>query len=500
MIDKNQEKGDSHLIQMRKEKLAELKEEKNFYKNSFRRTELARNLLAKFESLENDELVTRNVEVSLAGRLMTKRVMGKASFAHLQDMSGQIQMYVARDIIGEAEYKKFKKWDLGDFVWIEGVMFRTQKGELSVSVKNLSIVTKALRPMPEKWHGLSDTETKYRQRYLDLIMSEQTRAVFLNRSKIIQFIRNYFDKAGFLEVETPMMHPIPGGATARPFITRHNALDMDFYLRIAPELYLKKLVIGGFEKVFEINRSFRNEGLSTKHNPEFTMLEFYEAYADYKSLMNFTERLMSALVLYVAESQAISYQGHNLSFELPFEKMSMIDAVKIHNPELKESNLRDLVVLKKFASMKNIAIEETFGFGKILTEIFEKTCETKLIQPTFITDYPVEVSPLARKSDDDLEFTDRFEFFVAGREVANGFSELNDPADQAQRFRSQLNAKTAGDKEAMAFDQDYINALEYGMPPTAGEGIGIDRLVMILTDSPSIRDVLLFPHLRPVTD
>jgi lysyl-tRNA synthetase class 2 len=423
--------------------------------------------------------------------------MGKASFCHLQDMSGKIQLYVTRDSLPEGYYNEvFKKWDIGDILGAEGILFRTQTGELSVKVDAIRLLTKALRPLPEKFHGLADQEIRYRQRYLDLIMNETTRETFRMRSKIVNYIREFLSARDFLEVETPMMQAIPGGATARPFETYHNALDMGLYLRIAPELYLKRLVVGGFEKVFEINRNFRNEGLSTRHNPEFTMLEFYQAYAEYTDLMDLTETMLRGLAEELTGGTQIRYQDECYDFASPFRRMTVLESILHCNPQLRASDLESEESARRVARDLGIAILDGYGLGKIQIEIFEKTVENRLLQPTFITDYPVEVSPLARRNDRNPEVTDRFEFFVGGREIANGFTELNDPEDQAERFRKQVADKEAGDREAMHYDEDYIIALEHGMPPTAGEGIGIDRLVMLFTDSPSIRDVLLFPHMR----
>jgi lysyl-tRNA synthetase class 2 len=428
---------------------------------------------------------------------MLKRIMGKASFVQLQDTSGQIQLFVTRDELDEGFYnEQFKKWDIGDIIGASGVLFKTQTGELSVRVGDIKLLTKSLRPLPEKFHGLTDQETIYRQRYVDLIMNEGSRKVFQRRSEIISYIRQFFISLSYLEVETPMMQVIPGGAAAKPFITHHNALDMDLYLRIAPELYLKRLVVGGFDKVFEINRNFRNEGLSPRHNPEFTMIEFYEAYANYHDYMDLTENLFKGIAIDVCKSVKIKYQGDEFDFSKPFERLSVFDSILKYNPKLLASDLSEENV-RSTASNLGIHLKESWGLGKIQIEIFEATVEGKLIQPTFITEYPTEVSPLARRNDQNSFITDRFELFIGGREIANGFSELNDPEDQAKRFKDQVSEKDAGDDEAMHYDADYIRALEYGMPPTAGEGIGIDRLVMLFTDSASIRDVLLFPHMRP---
>jgi len=489
--------AEAQLIAQRRAKLEQLRSEGHAYRNDFRRNALAGELHERFAATDSEALETGAERVAVAGRMMTQRVQGKTSFAHIQDMSGQIQLFVRRDALPEGQYDAFKKWDLGDIVGAEGTVFRTQKGELSVRVDKLRLLTKSLRPLPDKWHGLADLEARYRQRYLDLIMSESTRSVFRIRAAVIDFIRHYLGDRGFLEVETPMMQVIPGGATARPFVTYHNALEMDLFLRIAPELYLKRLVVGGFERVFEINRNFRNEGLSTRHNPEFTMLEFYEAYADYGDLMDLTEDMLRGLLSAVLGRTEIEYQGRRYDFSAPFERLTVIEAILAHNPGVDAADLAERDRAAALAQRLEIPVEDSYGLGKIQIEIFEKTAESRLERPTFITAYPAEVSPLARRNDEDPFVTDRFEFFVAGREIANGFSELNDPEDQAERFRAQVAAKDSGDAEAMHYDEDYIRALEHGMPPTAGEGIGIDRLVMLLTDAPSIRDVLLFPHMRP---
>ena len=497
MSDNENNNNENDLIAQRRAELQELRNAGNAYPNHFRRNALAADLVAEYIAKDQAELQTRNIRVKVAGRMMTRRVMGKAAFAHIQDMSGRIQIYVKRDDLAEGLYNDFKKWDLGDIVGAEGFLFKTKTGELSIHVNHIELLVKSLRPLPEKFHGLSDHETRYRQRYLDLITNEETRRTFAIRSKTIDFLRSYLNNAGFIEVETPMLQVIPGGATARPFITHHNTLDLQMYLRIAPELFLKRLVVGGIEKVYEINRSFRNEGLSPRHNPEFTMLEFYQAYADYQDLMTLTEDMMRSLVLAVNGNTEIVYQEETYDLAEPFKRMTVMEAVLHYNPILKPDDIESLESLARIAGQLNIPVEKNYGPGKILIEIFEKTVEPNLKQPVFITAYPTEVSPLARRSDGNPDVTDRFEFFIGGREIANGFSELNDPDDQAERFKKQVNDKEAGDEEAMHYDDDYITALEYGMPPTAGEGIGIDRLVMLLTDSPSIRDVILFPHMRP---
>jgi lysyl-tRNA synthetase class 2 len=497
---------ENKLIAQRREKLTRLREKGIAFPNDFRRNVMAGELHAEYGEKSSDELEELNIRVSVAGRLMSRRIMGKASFAHIQDMSGRIQLFVQRDSLPEGFYnEEFKKhWDLGDIVGAEGQLFKTKTGELSVRCDELRMLTKALRPLPvvkeaegKVFDAFSDQEQRYRQRYLDLIVNETSRETFRVRTRAVQFLRDYLNKRGFLEVETPMMQAIPGGAAARPFTTKHNALDMDLFLRIAPELYLKRLVVGGFERVYEINRNFRNEGLSTRHNPEFTMLEFYEAYADFNDLMDLTEDMLRALAQEIIGSTTISYQGEEYDFGSPFARMTVKDSILHFNPDITAAQLDDLDQARAIAEGLEIPLKDSYGLGKVQIEIFEKTVEHRLMNPTFITAYPTEVSPLARRNDQDPFVTDRFEFFVGGREIANGFSELNDAEDQAERFRQQVAEKEAGDHEAMHFDADYVRALEHGMPPTAGEGIGIDRLVMLFTDSPSIRDVLLFPHMRP---
>ncbi|QKT02416.1 lysine--tRNA ligase [Ectothiorhodospiraceae bacterium 2226] len=486
------------IIQARRGKLAALREQGVAFRNDFRRDTLAADIHARFGAHAAESLESEGVRVRVAGRMMTRRVMGKAAFADLQDMSGRVQLYVQRDALPEGLYnEQFKKWDLGDVIGAVGTVFRTRAGELSIKVDEIVLLTKSLRPLPEKFHGLVDQEVRYRQRYLDLIMNPDTRRLFQLRSDTIEYIRQFLIARGYLEVETPMMQPVPGGAAAKPFVTYHNALDMQLYLRIAPELYLKRLVVGGFERVFEINRNFRNEGLSTRHNPEFTMLEFYQAYADYHELMDLTETMMRGVAQAVLGDTRLAYQGAEYDLGKPFARHTLKDAILHYNPGVGAQDLAELESARRVAESLDIHIEPTWGLGKVQLEIFEKTAEHKLEQPTFITAYPAEVSPLARRNDADPFVTDRFEFFIAGREIANGFSELNDPEDQAERFRQQVQDKEAGDEEAMHYDEDYIRALEYGLPPSAGEGIGIDRLVMLLSDSPSIRDVLLFPHMRP---
>jgi len=497
MPEQNQQDEQEQITQ-RRTKLKALRENGIAFPTDFRRNVISGELLAEYGEKTKEELEQQPIRVKIAGRIMTRRIMGKASFCHIQDMSGKLQLYVTRDTLPEGFYnEQFKKWDIGDIVGAEGELFKTKVGELSVRVDDIRLLTKALRPLPEKFHGVADQEIKYRQRYLDLIMSDDSRKTFLIRSQIVAYIRQFLADRDFLEVETPMMQAIPGGATARPFETHHNALDMGLYLRIAPELYLKRLVVGGFERVFEINRNFRNEGLSTRHNPEFTMLEFYQAYAEYGDLMDLTEAMLKGIAEEVTGSAVVKYQDDEYDFGKPFDRMTVVESILHFNPDLtiESVNTRDAAI--KVAEQLHIPIKDGYGLGKIQIEIFEKTVESRLMNPTFITAYPVEVSPLARRNDDDPHVTDRFEFFVGGREIANGFTELNDAEDQAERFRKQVEEKDAGDDEAMHFDEDYIIALEHGMPPTAGEGIGIDRLVMLFTDSPSIKDVLLFPQMRP---
>ncbi|TFH43158.1 MAG: lysine--tRNA ligase, partial [Lysobacterales bacterium] len=484
----------------RRAKLAAMREQGNPYPNDFRRTAWTAELHAEYSERDAETLEGQANRVAVVGRMMSRRIMGKASFAHIQDGSGRLQLYVRRDDLPEGDYAEFKKWDLGDIVAASGTVFKTKSGELSVKVSDLRLLTKSLLPLPEKHHGLTDLEIRYRQRYLDLMINEHTREIFRQRSRIIELIRRFFIDRDFLEVETPMMHSIPGGAVARPFQTHHNAMDMQLYLRVAPELFLKRLVVGGFERVFEINRNFRNEGISTRHNPEFTMLEFYQAYADYADFMALTEELTRGLASEVCGGERITYQGASIDFSKPFARMTVKESILQFNADITAEMLDDEASARKAATQLGIPLEDGFGLGKVWIEIFEKTVENRLVDPTFITAYPIEVSPLSRRSDADSFVADRFEFFVAGREMANGFSELNDPEDQEARFRAQAANRAAGDEEAMYYDEDYIRALEYGLPPTAGEGIGIDRLVMLLTDSASIRDVLLFPLMRPHTE
>jgi lysyl-tRNA synthetase class 2 len=493
------EADENRLIAERRAKLAELREAGEAYPNDFRKNATSKELHTRFCDATAEELSEIDEAFSVAGRIMAKRVMGKIAFVRLQDRDGSIQLMLQRDNLPEGVFQAFKHWDIGDIVGAAGAIVRTQKGELSIRASELRLLSKSLRPLPEKFHGLTDTEARYRQRYVDLIMNEESREVFRTRSKIITFIRSFMEGPcrDFLEVETPMMHPIPGGATARPFVTHHNALDLQMYLRVAPELYLKRLIVGGLGRVYEINRNFRNEGVSTRHNPEFTMLEFYWAFADYNDLIELTEAMLSEMALAVTGSGTVTYQGMEISFDGPYQRMSVEEAVRKYNPKLANADLWDVDFLRAACEALQIHTEKSWGAGKLLMELFEETVEEQLIQPTFVTQYPTEVSPLSRRNDDNPNVTDRFELFICGREIANGFSELNDPEDQAERFRAQVAEKDAGDLEAMHFDADYIRALEYGMPPTAGEGIGIDRLVMLFTDAPSIRDVLLFPYMRP---
>ena len=495
-----QAQDDNQIMAERREKLAALRQQGVAYPNDFCPTHHAADLHTRYSETDQPALEAANVEVALAGRMMLKRVMGKASFATVQDGSGQIQFYITRDRVGEDVYAAFKHWDLGDIVAARGVLFRTNKGELSVQVQELRLLSKSLRPLPDKFHGLADQEMKYRQRYVDLIVSPETRNTFRALTKAIASLRHHMSDAGFMEVETPMLHPIPGGAAAKPFITHHNALDMQMFLRIAPELYLKRLIVGGFERVHEINRNFRNEGVSPRHNPEFTMMEFYAAYTDYRWLMDYTENLIRQAAIDATGSAALNYQGRELDLSKPFHRLTICQAIQKYAPQYTDAQLADAdflrAELKKFKIDTNAPQFLNAGVGTLQLVLFEETAESQLWEPTFIVDYPVEVSPLARGSDTLPGITERFELFITGREIANGFSELNDPEDQAERFRKQVEQKDAGDEEAMFYDADYIRALEYGMPPTGGCGIGIDRLVMLLTDSPNIRDVILFPHLR----
>lgn len=497
---------ENHVILERREKLKVIREHAKAnnsaaFPNDFKPTHKADVLQAQYGEFDKDTLDPKSIPATVAGRMMLKRVMGKASFATIQDNSGEhasgrIQLYVARDEVGEDVYEQFKHWDMGDFLGATGRLFKTRTGELSIHVTEIRLLTKSLRPLPEKFHGLQDQEVKYRQRYVDLITSEDTRATFIARSKVVSAIRNFMTEHEFLEVETPMLHPIPGGASAKPFITHHNALDMQMYMRIAPELYLKRLVVGGFERVFEINRNFRNEGLSVRHNPEFTMMEFYAAYTDYQWLMDFTEQCIRAAAIAARGTAVLQYQGRELDLSQPFQRLTIVGAIQQYAPQYALDQLNDATFLRAEILKHGTKPFDHAGLGALQLALFEEVAESQLWAPTYIIDYPVEVSPLARASDANPEITERFELFITGREIANGFSELNDAEDQAARFHAQVKAKEAGDSEAMYYDADFIRALEYGMPPTGGCGIGIDRLVMMITDSSSIRDVILFPHMR----
>ncbi|HEX5649565.1 MAG TPA: lysine--tRNA ligase [Steroidobacteraceae bacterium] len=488
--------AENHLIAERKAKLERLRAKGNAFPNDFRRNAAADDLQTAYGAHAGDWFEGHTVRVAVAGRMMAKRIMGKASFARLTDRTGSIQLFLQQAALGES-YDEFKGWDVGDIVGAEGTLFRTRTGELSVKVEKLRLLVKSLRPLPDKWHGLADVEQRYRQRYVDLVTSEESREVFRTRTRIVQFLRHFLDSLDFLEVETPMLQVIPGGAVAKPFVTHHNALDVDMYLRIAPELYLKRLVVGGFERVYEINRNFRNEGLSTRHNPEFTMLELYQAYADYRDLMDMVERMFQGVADTVCGTRRIEYQGEVFDFGSTFRRVTIEDLVVHFNPGIERERLRDVTYLREWCAKLGVPAKAGDGAGKLQIEIFEKTAEHRVTQPTFVYAYPAEVSPLARRNDSDPFLTDRFEFFVGGREIANGFSELNDAEDQAERFREQAARKSGGDEEAMFYDADYVRALEYGLPPTAGLGIGIDRMVMLFTNQASIRDVLLFPHMKP---
>jgi lysyl-tRNA synthetase class 2 len=490
---------ENKLIAERRAKLDKLRASSTgrvAFPNDFRRDALADQLLTAYGDRPAEWFDKNTIRVKVGGRMLAKRVMGKASFAKIADRTGQIQVFAQSEPLG-AVYDEFKGWDVGDVIGVEGALFKTKTGELSVRAEKLRLLVKSLRPLPDKWHGLADQEIRYRQRYVDLIVSPQSVQVFKTRTRVIKYLRGFLDAMDFLEVETPMMQTIAGGAVARPFVTHHNALDMQLYLRIAPELFLKRLLVGGFERVYEINRNFRNEGISTRHNPEFTMLELYQAYADFSDFMNLVERMCQGLCDAVLGSRRVEYQGETYDFAQPFRRVTIEDLLVHFNPGIERAKLRDVEYLRGYCDRLGIAYLAGDGAGKLQFDMFEKTAEHRLLQPTFVYAYPAEVSPLARRNDSDPFITDRFEFFVGGRELANGFSELNDPEDQAERFKQQLARKQAGDLEAMQYDADYIRALEYGMPPAAGLGVGIDRLVMLLTNSPSIRDVLLFPHMRP---
>lgn len=489
---------ENRLISERRQKLTKLRESGNPYPNDFKPQHNSLQLHQKYDQYSKEELAAMDSEtVVIAGRMMLKRIMGKASFATIADSKGRIQAYISKADLGEENYDKFKACDTGDILGISGKVMKTNTGELSIHAAEVRLISKNIRPLPEKFHGLSDMEQRYRQRYLDLIMNDESRAVFVKRSNIIRTIRDNLVAQDYLEVETPMMHPIPGGATAKPFVTHHNALDMSLYLRIAPELYLKRLIVGGLNRVFEINRSFRNEGLSARHNPEFTMIELYESYADYKRMMELTEDLVRATALSSLNSLTFEYQGKEVDLSKPFDRLNIVEAILKYNPQLTLEQLNDIAFLK--AEIRKLTRKEpqTDSLAVLQLLLFEENTEHQLWNPTFIMDHPIETSPLARQSDANPAITERFELFVVGRELANGYSELNDPEDQAARFRQQVEQKDAGDEEAMHYDADYVRALELGMPPTGGLGIGIDRLVMLLTDSASIRDVIFFPHMRP---
>jgi lysyl-tRNA synthetase class 2 len=490
---------ENRLIAERREKLRELRGRGIAFPNDFRPDAFAGDLQAEFEGSDAAQVEATARHVKVSGRMLSRRDTGKLAFVHIQDMSGRIQLFIQVNNVGEDAYKAFKGWDIGDIVAAEGALMRTKTGELSVKVAQLRLLAKSLRPLPDKWHGLADVEQRYRQRYVDLIVTQDARRVFELRSAMIRFMRQWLEapQRRFMEVETPMMHPIPGGATARPFVTHHNALDLTMYLRVAPELYLKRLVVGGFERVYEINRNFRNEGVSTRHNPEFTMLELYQAYATHEAIMDLTEDLIRDTAQATLGRTNLQWEGREIDLGSSFRRWAMEEAVLHHNPDIDAGALRDRDAMERHCRRLGITVKADHGWGKLLLEVFEKTVEGSLVQPTFITGYPTEVSPLARASDRDPEVTDRFELFIGAKELANGFSELNDPEDQAARFRAQVEAKDAGDDEAMHFDADYIRALEYGMPPTGGLGVGIDRLVMLFADVASIRDVLLFPYMRP---
>ncbi len=488
-----QEQNINELIKVRRDKLEELRSAGiDPFGQRYDRNCTALKIQEDFEGLEGDK-------VKIAGRIMAKRRHGKAGFANLQDLSGNIQLYFRKDDLGEEKYELFKKLDIGDILGIEGEVFRTQKGEISVHVRDMVYLSKSLHPLPEKWHGLKDVELRYRQRYVDLIVNPEVKEVFIKRSRTIKEMRNYLDERGYLEVETPMMQPIAGGATARPFITYHNALDMDLYLRIAPELYLKRLIVGGLEKVYEINRNFRNEGISTRHNPEFTMLEIYQAYGDFQTMMDLAENMIATVVNRVNGSMIVEMEGEHIDFTLPWQRISMLEAIEKYTG-VNFTSIKSDEEARAAARSLNMEIDDTTTRGELINEVFEEFVEEKLIQPTFVYGHPVEISPLAKRNAVNPEFTDRFELFIMQREIANAFSELNDPIDQKERFLKQVEKRAQGDSEAHMMDEDYINALEYGMPSAGGMGIGIDRLVMLITGSPSIRDVILFPTLRPRTD
>ena len=495
-MEKDNLSGEKALIEERRKKLDQLRDKGSAYGNSFKPQNNSNDIFKEYGEFSKDELAEKDIKnISIAGRIVLKRVMGNASFATLRDSSGDIQIYVTKNNVEESVYEDFKTWDLGDIVGVSGSLFRTKTDELTIDVWDLEMITKSLRPMPEKFKGLTDIEARYRQRYLDLMTNTATKEVFIKRTKIIDAMRKKMNEVGYLEVETPMMHPLAGGAVARPFVTQHNALGQDLYLRIAPELYLKRLLVGGFEKVFEINRSFRNEGLSTKHNPEFTMMEWYQAYASMQDQMDLTRDIILNAASAASCESIIKWDDVDINLD-NFSQSTLTSLVLDHNKELSEDDLTDKHKLSDFLKNKKVKVEKNWGVGRMILEIFEETVERKLIDPTFVTEYPVEVSPLSRRSEENPDFADRFELFIGGKEFANGFCELNDPDDQASRFEDQVAAKDSGDKEAMDYDHDYITALEHGMPPAVGVGLGVDRLVMLLTNQSSIRDVLLFPQLK----
>ena len=495
-MDKDNLSGEKALIEERRKKLDQLRDKGSAYGNSFKPQNNSNDIFKEYGEFSKDELAEKDIKnISIAGRIVLKRVMGNASFATLRDSSGDIQIYVTKNNVEQSVYEDFKTWDLGDIVGVSGSLFRTKTDELTIDVWDLEMITKSLRPMPEKFKGLTDIEARYRQRYLDLMTNIATKEVFIKRTKIIDSMRKKMNEVGYLEVETPMMHPLAGGAVARPFVTQHNALGQDLYLRIAPELYLKRLLVGGFEKVFEINRSFRNEGLSTKHNPEFTMMEWYQAYASMQDQMDLTRDIILNAASAASCESIIKWDDVDINLD-NFTQSTLTSLVLDHNKELSEDDLTNKDKLSDFLKNKKVKVEKNWGVGRMILEIFEETVESKLIDPTFVTEYPVEVSPLSRRSEENPDFADRFELFIGGKEFANGFCELNDPDDQASRFEDQVAAKDSGDKEAMDYDHDYITALEHGMPPAVGVGLGVDRLVMLLTNQSSIRDVLLFPQLK----
>ena len=487
---------ENHIITERREKLAKLKESNSAYPNSFVPDDYALNLHDAYDNYSHDELLAKALTAKVAGRMMLKRIMGKASFATIQDGQSRIQVYISREKIGEEIYDSFKHWDIGDIIGVSGKLFKTKTNELTIDASEIELVSKSLRPLPEKFHGLTDQEQCYRQRYLDLIMNNETRELFIKRSKIIKSIRDTLVKENYLEVETPMMHPIPGGATAKPFVTHHNALDMALFLRVAPELYLKRLIVGGLNRVFEINRNFRNEGISTRHNPEFTMLEFYESYANYSRMMEITEEIIRNAALIATGTLKFNYLDKEIDLEKPFDKLNIVESIAKYNPNYNMADLNNIEFLRSELTTLTKLNHNNKSLGMLQLILFEETTESKLWQPTYIIDYPTDISPLARQSDTNPAITERFELFIVGRELANGYSELNDPEEQALRFKKQVEQKDSGDEEAMHYDADYIRALEYGMPHTGGCGIGIDRLVMLLANAPSIKDVILFPQLK----